>query len=138
MVFHSYFDGQADGRYPLAIEGGALLEEQLFLVLRAAALKPGERYSFPLFDSLVTNSAKQPMPAPVEAVLGGEETVATPAGSFPTRRIEVRGVRSPSAAAPLLTFWIENRGARALVKFSAADGRSLLLKEISRRDYWSR
>jgi len=138
MVFHSYFDGQADGRHPLALKDGALLEEQLFLVLRAAALKPSERYSFPLFDSLVTNSVKPPIAGPVEAVLGGEETLATPAGSFPTQRIELRGVRSPSAAAPLLTFWIENRGARALVKFSAADGRTLLLKEISRRDYWSR
>jgi len=135
MVFHSYFDGQADGRHPLALEGGALLEEQLLLVLRAADLKPGQRYSFPLFDSLVTNSVKPPVSRPVEAALAGEETLATPAGSFPTQRVEVR---SPSDPAPLLTVWIEKGGARALVKFSAADGRSLLLKEISRRDYWSR
>ena len=135
MNFNSYFDGQADGRHPVALEGGALLEEQLLLVLRAADLKSGQRYSFLLFDSLVTNSVKLPTAAPAEAVLAGEETLDTEAGPFATRRIEIR---SPSDATPRLTVWIEDEVRRALVKLKAADGRSLLLKEISRRDYWSR
>jgi len=136
LRFHSYFDGQADGEHPLDLAGGALLEEQLSLVLRAAALAPAAPHRFALFDSLITNTARQPRSREMVASLAGEERLVTPAGEFSTRRIEVRP--AVEGAGPAFTYWIDQGPGRALVKMVASDGRSHSLKSVSRRNYWAR
>lgn len=136
LVFHSYFDGQADGSYPMPLEGGALLDGQLLIVARAAALEKSVRYIVPLYDSLITNSVRAPEAKSVTILLAGDEEITTPAGRFQTRRIDV--LPATGSGPPLMSWWIEKEGRRALVRFEAADGRSLSLKQISRRDYWSR
>jgi hypothetical protein len=136
LIFHSYFDGQADGSHPMPLDGGALIDGQLLLVMRAASLEKGARHDVPLYDSLITNSVKAPVASPVSIVLAGDVEIPTPAGRFQTRRIDV--LPASGSGQPLMSFWTEKTGRRALVKFEAADGRSLLLREISRRDYWSR
>lgn len=139
MEFHSYFDTQADGTYPIDLAGGALLEEQLFLVLRAADLERGKEYRIPVYGSLITNSAERPWTQMRSITLGADETLMTPAGPFAARRIDVKpAAEGGPDTVPQLTFWIGKGSDRALVKFESTDGRSLLLSRISRRDYWSR
>jgi hypothetical protein len=140
LEFRSYFDGQADGRFPLPLDAGALLEEQLPIVLRAARLRPGESYDLSLYDTLVTNAAAPPRARPVKVALAGMERLTTPAGDFQASRIEVResGEKTASGAPPFMTFWVQEGGTRALLRMECSDGRTLLLTGISRRNYWSR
>lgn len=137
LQFHSYFDAQADGMHPIALDAGALLEDQLFLVMRGALPAAGEPTRHPIHESLIGNSVpRAPVVRLLTLVNAGGESLATPAGRFETNRYDLHDGRLTDA--PLLSYWIEDGARRALVKFSAADGRSLLLKEISRRNYWSR
>ena len=135
LAYHSYFDEQADGRQALPLGPGVYLEEQLFLTTRAARLEPGIDYRISLYDSLVTNGARAPVLRQALVSLAGREEVSTPAGTFASLRIEIREAAAPR---PLMTFWIEEAGARALLRFEAADGRGMRLSRIQRRNYWSR
>jgi len=136
LRFHSYFDTQADGEHAMALPEGTMLEDQLYLAMRAVVPEPGMSASLPVYDSLISNSVpRAPVARPMTLVSGRDESVSTPAGSFATHRYDLIETGS---TAPAMSFWIENGRRRALVKFSAADGRSLLLAEITRRDYWSR
>ena len=137
LQFHSYFDAQADGVHPITLDAGALLEEQLFLVMRAVLPAAGETARIPIHESLISNSVpRAPVPRMVRLVHAGSESLSTPAGRFETNRYDLHD--DTASSGPLLSYWIEQGARRALVEFSAADGRSLLLKEITRRNYWSR
>ena len=137
LLFHSYFDGQGDGRHPLALGRESLLEDQLLLALRGARLQQGLPYRFNLYDSLITNSVRPPAAHAVSATFVGAEDVTVPAGSFRAERIEVKPEAGRLRDRPSLVYWIEQGGMRALVKWEASDGRSLALKAIARRNYWS-
>jgi len=137
LRFHSYFDGEGDGAFPIDLSGGALLEEQLALVMRAADLVPGTGYPLRLFESLVANKAAPPVARSMTLTLAGTERLTTPAGGFQTRRYEIRPAGEP-AAEPAMTFWIDQGPGRALVKQVTGDGRSLELTSVQRRDYWTR
>ncbi|HET9480589.1 MAG TPA: hypothetical protein VFP98_02445 [Candidatus Polarisedimenticolia bacterium] len=141
LRFHSYFDGQADGSHPMPLAGGAVLEDQLPLVLRSAAarMRSGEVYRFPMYGSLISNSVSEPSARIVRAELAGEEDLDTPAGRFPTWRIRVfEADGSVGDQEPVVTYWIERSDRRALIRMTARDGRTLLLRILERRDYWSR
>lgn len=137
LLFHSYFDGQADGSHPIELDTGRLLEDQLLLVMRAVAPPSGEGTLVAVHESLISNAVpRAPAARLLSLVNAGEETVLTPAGRFETTRYDLRDGTAKAGA--VLSYWIEKASRRALVRFTAADGRSLLLKEITRRDYWSR
>jgi hypothetical protein len=138
IVRHSYFDGQADGETPLRLGRDALLEEQLLSAVRGMRPPPGEGLAFDLYDTLVTHTAEAPVARTVRAHAAGTGPLATPAGSFTARRIDLRLAEARAADPPLMSFWIEEAPRSALLAFEAADGRSLRLKSIERRDYWSR
>ncbi len=135
LLFHSYFDGQGDGRHALDLGPGALLEEQLVVVLRAARLDPGASVPLLLYDSQITNSARSPAARPVRIRASGEEAIALPAG---TRRARPFAIVPEGGTDPLMTFWIGTDSERPVLRFESADGRSLDLRTIERRDYWSR
>jgi len=138
LIFHSYFDGQGDGSVPLPIDRATLPEEQLLLVMRAASRPAsGTASGFRVYESLVTNSARAPVPRALSARWGGREEIRTPAGTFVTDRIDLvtEGGAEDTVA---MSFWIEAEGRRALVRFVSGDGRSLTLKSITRRAYWQR
>ena len=137
LQFHSYFDAQADGMHPIALDAGALLEEQLFLAMRAALPAAGKSAELLVLESLISNSVpRAPVARMLTLVNSSGESLSTPAGLFETNRYDLYD--GTVSAGPVLSYWIEKGARRALVKFSTADGRSLLLKEINRRNYWSR
>ncbi|MBI3449776.1 MAG: hypothetical protein HY049_12775 [Acidobacteria bacterium] len=133
LHYHSYFDGQGDGERPLDLGGGALLDEQLLVVARAAALVPGAPARVRVLDPITAGGASGLDSREATLSVEGEEDVAVPAGVFHARRIVLR-----EASAVRATYWVEGSGARALVRMEAIDGRRLLLKSRARRDYWSR
>ncbi len=135
LVWHSYFDGQADGQAPLELGQDSFLEEQLFIVLRAAFFQPGQEIPITVHDSLITNNARKLASRIATISMSPEEPITLPAGSFRAQRIVV----SPGQAGGItLIFWREAGPRRAILRFESSDGRSLALKKIARRDYWSR
>lgn len=136
LHYHSYFDGQADGSAPLPLSGGEMPEEQLILTARAASLERDRRYPVAVYDSLITNGVKAPVARAALLIDAADEDVVTGAGRLSARRLELHPASGEGG--PLMRIWIERAGRRALLKLETADGRSLLLKEIVRRNYWSR
>ena len=137
LVRHSYFDGQGDGETPLRLGRDVLLEEQLFIAVRGMRPPEGGELAFDLYDTLVTHTASTPQARPVRARTAGSGPLDTPAGSFRARRIDLRQAEASPKDPPLMTFWVEEAPRSALLAFEAADGRSLRLASIERRDYWS-
>lgn len=135
LQWHSYFDGEADGQAPLALGPAAYLEEQLFLVLRSAQIDPGGPTPLTIYDSLITNNARSLSARAMSLTIHPEETLTVPAGSFQARRLALTPLDGKGAT---LTFWREAAPRRAILRFESGDGRALLLREIERRDYWSR
>jgi hypothetical protein len=101
--------------------------------VRGLRLAPGEEAALQVYGSLVTHTAPPPVARAVRARGAGSGPFATPAGTFTARRVDIldNGVIT-------LSFWVEDAPRAALLGFEAADGRSLRLKGIDRRDYWSR
>ncbi len=137
MIFHSYFDGQADGSRRLPVGPAALPEEQLFLLMRAARIPSTDAVPIGVYESIVTNSASEPRLLSLVARGAGRETIDTPAGRFEAARIDL-GPATAGQGAPMMSFWIEEAPRRALLRFESEDGRRLLLKSIGRRAYWKR
>jgi hypothetical protein len=130
--FHSYFDGEGDSSVALAVRPGDLFRDQLFSTLRFVAPGFGERH-IRLWPSWISNHAR-PM-TPVDAVIrdAGSDTIAAVGREWMCRRIAIE-------AAGLLTesYWYSLGPSLILVRYESSDGRSFLLKQIERRDYWTR
>ena len=130
FVFHSYWDGQGDGSYPLEWGEADLAEDQLPIALRGLPFKVGYRRGCRLIDTQISNQAGAPKPTDAEIRVVAEETVPSGAGRVPCWRVEV--TRSGSTQ----RYWIEKAFPNILVKFESPDGRSLFLKGRERRKYW--
>jgi hypothetical protein len=129
--YHSYFDGEGDSTISLDVRPGDLFRDQLISSLRFVAQGFDER-RVRLWPSWISNHAR-PM-TPVDAVIrdAGSETIAAAGREWPCRRVAVE------AAGLTETYWYSNGGTPILVRYQASDGRSFLLKQIERRDYWTR
>lgn len=129
--FHSYFDGEGDGVETLDLRPGDLFRDQLFATLRFASDDSTERH-VRLWPSWLSNHAK-PM-APLDAVIriSGSETIRAAGREWVCQRIELE------AAGLKESYWFSNDEARILIRYESSDGRAFLLKEVARRDYWTR
>jgi hypothetical protein len=147
--FHSYFDGEGDGAEAIDFRPGDLFRDQLFSTLRFAA---GDRPEIRarLWPSWVTNRAKAPPTdggsvarvhggterpsAPTDAAIrfAGPEIVRAAGRDWSCRRIEIE------AGDLVETYWFSRDPTRVLVRYESSDGRRFLLKNVHRRDYWTR
>ncbi|MFQ5694706.1 MAG: hypothetical protein ACE5HB_01820 [Terriglobia bacterium] len=132
LVYHTYFDGQADGRRSLDLRPGDLFEEQLPLALRSLAFTRGLEVHTRVVRSLLSNSLRR-QPEFVDAVItvAGEEPVATGAGRFSAWKVgvELGDVQQ--------TWWFEKESPHTLLKMESTDDRSWLLEARTRKPYWS-
>jgi hypothetical protein len=136
-VFHSYFDGEADGTDSLEMPEGGLLEDALPIVLRGwngEYLKPGESREVAFLPSLLhARFAHRPL-AWVKARVSrsaAASSVRVKAGSFEvtTYEVEVAGGRT-------LTYAIETRPPFRLVRQTGPDGEEMTLAGSTRLPYW--
>ncbi len=133
LRFHSYWDGQGDGEYPLDMRPGDLTEEQLVLALRSLDFE-----SLPLsatariLDGQIANKAVKPSwsDSSIHAKSIGKTTVA--AGEFDA--VEVTLKSEKSIHVPRFVF--DANSPHVLLKASFGDGRTLELTKTSRRIYW--
>jgi hypothetical protein len=136
-VFHSYFDGEADGVDDLPMPAGGVFEDALPILLRGWGgqyLNPGETRTVPFLRSLFHARLEH------RPLVWGRATisraavlpaVAGPAGRTPvtTWTIEVEGgVR--------LTFEFEAQPPYRLVRLTGPDGEEAVLLGSTRLAYW--
>ena len=136
-VFHSYFDGEADGEEDLELPEGAVFEDALPVVLRGLSgdlLEAGESRVVPFLPSMLhSRLTHTPLAWTTARVTRSTETaeLAVPAGTFEvtTFTVEVEDGRR-------LTFAIEVAPPHRLVRQTGASGEELALTGSTRMAYW--
>ena len=130
LAYHSYWDGQGDGSYPLDWDSSTLAEDQLVLSLRSLPFTEGYTRSIRLFPTQITNKASRPDAVPARVRVVGREDVAQSEARSSCWRVEVTGDGFEQA------YWFSEAFPNILVKYRSSDGRSLDLKAWERRTYW--
>lgn len=133
LHYHSYFDGEGDAEEALPLGEEGLLQEQLLLLVRGAALPQGERVPLRVADPLVTNRARPVSVHDATLESGGVESVRIATGQVRARRFDLL-----LDSGEWIAYWVEEAPHRALVRMEGSDGRKMILRERGRRDYWSR
>jgi hypothetical protein len=136
-LFHSYFDGEADGKDDLAFPKDGVLEDSLPILLRGwngAYLKPGESRTVPFLPSLLWARLNHRPLAWTNARIeraAQTATIAVPAGRFLVTawKVEVEDGRT-------LGFEIEAEAPYRLIRQTGPDGEELSLKGSTRLAYW--
>jgi hypothetical protein len=136
-LFHSYFDGEADGTDSLELPAGGVLEDALPVLLRGwngVYLKPGESRSVPFLPSLLHARLEHKPLAWTKATVSrspGTSVVKVPAGAFSVYVYEVA-----VADGRRLSFAIEAQAPYRLVRQTGAHAEELLLLGSTRLAYW--
>jgi hypothetical protein len=136
-LFHSYFDGEADGTDALDLPAGGVLEDALPVLLRGwngAYLQPGESRGVPFLPSLFHARLEHKPLAWTKAAISrsaGTSVVRVPAGTFTVYvyAVEVGDGRR-------LSFAIEAQAPYRLVRQTGASSEELLLLGSTRLAYW--
>lgn len=123
LVVHSYFDGEGDFTQPLDLRAGELVEDQFPLALRGLAARVGQSFERRVVPSLISNRGGAPAFVQARFEVGASRQ----AGTFSV------AVRWPGMDQ---TYWFDEARPHALVRMEASDGRSLLLRERTRKAYW--
>jgi hypothetical protein len=134
-AWHSYFEGEADGRAEIAWDDG-LSEDALWLWARGLAfprVAPGERRDVPFITGLADRRLAHRDLRVTHAILTRStkpESVTVPAGTFAVTRAQV------DADGEQLVFWIENDPPHRVIRF-AGRGREASLVGSARNKYWA-
>jgi hypothetical protein len=136
-LFHSYFDGEADGKDDLELAKDGVFEDALPILLRGwgmAYLKPGETRTVPLLPSLLGARLNHKTLAWGRARIGRANeptTVTVPAGSIKveTWTVAVEG-------GPTSTYQFESASPYRLVRWSVDTGEEGVLLKSTRLAYW--
>lgn len=136
-VYHSYFDGEADGSEKLPFPRDGVYEDALPILLRGWGmfyLKPGESRSVPFLPSLLTaRLAHKPLAWGKATIRRAPDTssLTVPAGRF---GVNVWTVAQEGGATT--TFAFEAEPPYRLVRRTKDDGEELLLLGSTRLAYW--
>ena len=136
-TFHSYFDGEADGKDDLEMPKDGVLQDVLPILLRgwkAVYLSPGESRSVPFLPSLLDARLNHRPLAWGRARIaraGAPVTVTVPAGAF---KVDTWTVAVDGGAT--LTYQFEAASPFRLVRWSVDTGEEAVLLGSTRLAYW--
>jgi hypothetical protein len=135
-VSHSYFDGEADASMKILMKSGGVLEDQLWILLRDLLddAGPAVERTVPLLPSLWSARARHQPLAWTTATIStpaSASVVKTAAGSFTVRTSTVR-----IGDGRTLTFDIEAKGERRIIRWGSTDGETGELIASKRVAYW--
>ena len=136
-IFHSYFDGEADGSDDLAFRKDGVLEDALPVLLRGwngAYLKPGETRTVPFLPGLLWARFYHRSLAWTTATIA--RASATRPASVPAGRFEVTAYAVTIADGRALGFEFEAAPPYRLVRQTGPDGEELVLRGSTRLPYW--
>ena len=136
-IFHSYFDGEADGSDDLAMPADGVFEDVLPILLRGwqgELLKPGQKKSVPFLPSLLSSRLGHKPLAWGRAEIAraaAVETVTTPAGPFRATTWTVA-----QEGGPTTTLQFEADPPYRLVRRTSTSGEEAVLLGSTRLAYW--
>jgi hypothetical protein len=136
-VWHSYFDGEADGVEDLAHPEGGVFEDALPILLRGwqgSFLEPGGRRTVSFLPSLLRARLNHVALAWGKATVeraSAPAPVAVPAGSIPAYAWTITPEKGPA-----LTYHVEAAPPFRLVRWKGADGEEGALVASERLSYW--
>lgn len=136
-VFHSYFDGEADGTDDLALPADGVFEDALPILLRGwqgAYLPPGQKKTVPYLPSLLFARLAHQRLAWGRADIAraaAVETVTVPAGRFRVATWTVAEEKGPTT-----TWQFEADPPYRLVRWSSTTGEEGTLLGSKRLPYW--
>jgi hypothetical protein len=136
-VFHSYFDGEADGADDLALPADGVFEDVLPILLRGwqgAYLAPGQKKSVPYLPSLLFARLAHKRLAWGRAEIAraaSVDSVTVPAGWF---RVSTWSVAEEGG--PTTTFQFEADPPYRLVRRASTSGEEAVLLGSTRLPYW--
>jgi hypothetical protein len=137
-LFHSYFDGEADGVDDLPLPEGGVVEDALPILLRpwkGVYLKPGESRAVPFLPALLWARLNHTPLAWTRATIS--RAPATRLVSVPAGRFEVTSYTVQVADGRRLGFEVESAPPYRLVRQTGADGEELSLQGSARLAYWT-
>ncbi len=132
--YMSYFDGEGSGQ--TKINKGPWFEDQLSYTLRTLNFRDGLQFDVLLYPTQVTNKAT--IPEPIKAQV--KVSQSNPEDEL--EELETEFIDSPWKISIIkdnqeaMTYWINASYPNYLLKMESSDGRSLLLKELTRDKYW--
>lgn len=135
--FHSYFDGEADGRGSLPLPSGGVFEDALPILLRGwgmAYLQPGEQRTVPFLPSLLrARLDHQPLAWGKAKIARSPQTstVTVPAG-----KLEVVAWTVSQEGGPTLIYQFEAAPPYRLVRWASDSGEEGQLLKSTRLPYW--
>ncbi len=129
---HSYFDPEGEVEFPLDWRPGDLLEDQLPVAVRALRMVKGYQMTARIWPTMIKNKVgKRPTPtASVLRVVGEDSVKDHTKKRWEAWRIEVE------MGSEIQMWWVAKEFPHVLIKHTAPDGRSLLLKSVRRYAYW--
>ena len=136
-VFHSYFDGEADGKDELGSPKDGVFEDALPILLRGwggSYLPPGETRTVPILPALLRARLEHRRLAWTKATitrLASETRAVVPAGSF-----EVTTWTVAIEGGPTVTFQFESQAPYRLVRRFTDTGEDARLLGSARLAYW--
>ena len=136
-VFHSYFDGEADGTENLDSPEGGVFEDSLPVILRGWSgeyLKPGASRTVPFLPSLLHSRLDHVPLAWTTARIA--RAVATESITVPAGRFEVTTYTVQTSAGRELTFAIEAAPPWRLIRQTGPGGEELAFRGSKRLPYW--
>jgi hypothetical protein len=136
-LFHSYFDGEADGVDALEWPKDGVLEDALPVLLRGwngAYLEPGESRTVPFLPSLLWTRLNHRPLGWTKATIA--RAAATRSVSVPAGRFDVTAYAVQIADGRKLAFEIEGAPPFRLIRQTGPDGEELALRGSTRLPYW--
>ena len=136
-LFHSYFDGEADGVDDLPLPNDGALEDALPILLRGwngVYLKAGESRTVPFLPSLLWARLNHRPLAWTTATIARAASVRSV--TVPGGRFDVTAYTVETADGRRLGFDIEAAAPYRLVRQTGPDGEELALRGSTRLPYW--
>jgi len=136
-LFHSYFDGEADGRDDLAMPAGGVMEDAVPILIRGWMgdwLARGATRTLPFLPSLLRSRLEH------KALAWGQASVTRAAVTIsvtvPAGRFDVDSWTVAEASGRTVTYFVETAPPFRLIRWSASDGEEGSLLGSQRRAYW--
>jgi hypothetical protein len=136
-IFHSYFDGEADGRDDLPMPDGGVLEDAVPILVRGWMgdwLPRGATRTLPFLPSLLRSRLEHRTLAWGEATVtraSAPSRVTVPAGTF---QVDVWTIAEKGGRT--VTYSVESAPPYRLVRWTASDGEEASLLGSDRLRYW--
>jgi hypothetical protein len=136
-IFHSYFDGEADGRDELPLPEGGVMEDAVPILVRGWMgewMRRGQTRTMPFLPSLLRSRLEH------HPLKWGQATVSHGAASshvtVPAGPYEVDTWTVAEAGGRTVTYLVETAPPFRLVRWSASDGEEASLLGSDRLAYW--